>query len=62
MEPFYRVDKARSRANGGNGLGLALCSNIIKTHDAKLEIESEKGKGTLFRVTFGVEYEADKEI
>lgn len=62
LEPFYRVDKARSRANGGNGLGLALCSNIIKTHDAKLEIESEKGKGTLFRVTFGVEYEADKEV
>jgi signal transduction histidine kinase len=45
-EPFYRTDKSRSRAEGGAGLGLALCKNIAEAHGAKLRFESEKGKGT----------------
>lgn len=45
-EPFYRVDKARSRANGGMGLGLALCKEIAQRHDAILRFESAPGRGT----------------
>ena len=52
-EPFYMVDKSRSRKAGGAGLGLALCVEIAKQHDAKLKIESELGKGTTVMVIFG---------
>ncbi len=45
-EPFYRVDKARSRKQGGVGLGLALCRLIAERHGGRLEIESEPGRGT----------------
>ena len=45
-EPFYRVDKSRSRQNGGSGLGLYLTSLIIDKLDMKLEIQSKVGKGT----------------
>jgi signal transduction histidine kinase len=45
-EPFYRTDKSRSRAEGGAGLGLALCKNIADAHGAKLRFESKTGKGT----------------
>lgn len=46
QEPFYRVDKARSRKNGGVGLGVSLCSKIIELHNAELKYESEPLKGT----------------
>ena len=45
-EPFYRTDRSRSRADGGAGLGLALCRTIAESHGAKLEFSSEPGKGT----------------
>lgn len=45
-EPFWRTDKSRSRAEGGAGLGLALCKNIAEAHGARLRFESETGKGT----------------
>jgi signal transduction histidine kinase len=51
-EPFYRVDKARSRATGGVGLGLALCRQIAALHGAELRIESHVGKGTRVKVIF----------
>lgn len=51
-EPFYRVDKARSRESGGTGLGLALCCDIVNLHQAKLEYESEVGAGTKVTVVF----------
>ena len=45
-EPFYRTDKARSRADGGAGLGLALCQSIAMAHGGKLSFESELSVGT----------------
>ena len=49
-EPFYMVDKSRARAQGGAGLGLALCRRIIELHGGTLEFESILGKGTTARV------------
>lgn len=49
---FYRVDKARSSAIGGTGLGLALVKHVLLRHHGDLEIESELGKGSLFRCIF----------
>ena len=51
-EPFYRTDKARSRLEGGTGLGLALCQRIAEAHNAILEFESEAGVGTTAYVKF----------
>ena len=51
-EPFYRTDKSRSRADGGAGLGLALCKQIVHTHGAQMRFESEIRKGTKIIVTF----------
>lgn len=45
-EPFYMVDKSRSRSMGGAGLGLSICNEIAKLHGSNLEIVSEVGKGT----------------
>ena len=49
-EPFYMVDKSRSRAKGSVGLGLSLCQKIIELHDFHLKIESNPGKGTTVSV------------
>lgn len=46
FEPFYRVDKARSREMGGNGLGLSITKEIIEKHGGKITIESNVGEGT----------------
>ena len=50
-EPFYRVDAARSRKDGGAGLGLALCKSIAARHGGDLTIKSVLGKGTTVVVT-----------
>lgn len=52
MEPFYMIDKSRSRKNGGAGLGLALISVIVQKHEIKMSIESETGKGSKFVLEF----------
>ena len=59
-EPFYRVDKARSRKLGGAGLGLSLCQMIAQAHDGRLDIQSEVGKGTTISMIWPVE-EKDNE-
>ncbi len=51
-EAFYMVDKARSRKEGGCGLGLSLCVRIAQLHGARLCIESKVGKGTAVSVIF----------
>ena len=45
-EAFYRVDKSRSRAQGGVGLGLAICQEIASLHGGALSFQSEPGYGT----------------
>lgn len=52
LEPFYMVDKSRSRKLGGSGLGLALAKRIADAHGARLEIASELGRGTRVTVAF----------
>ena len=49
-EPFYMIDKSRSRAQNGAGLGLALCQRIAELHNTALEYDSEVGKGTTVRI------------
>jgi two-component system phosphate regulon sensor histidine kinase PhoR len=51
-ERFYRVDKSRSRETGGTGLGLAIVKHVLLRHDARLDIESEVGKGSTFAAVF----------
>lgn len=51
-EPFYRVDKSRSKKMGGAGLGLALAERIADAHGAKMTIESAPGAGTTVRIIF----------
>ncbi len=51
-QAFYMLDKARTRAEGGAGLGLALCLEIAKCHNAQLAIQSHTGVGTTVEITF----------
>lgn len=52
FERFYRVDKSHSKETGGTGLGLSIVKHIAEQHHAKLELQSESGKGTTIRVFF----------
>ena len=53
-ERFYRVDTHRSREKGGTGLGLAIVKHIVSRHRGRLNIESTRGKGSIFTVTLPV--------
>ncbi|MGD8764925.1 MAG: HAMP domain-containing sensor histidine kinase [Desulfobacteraceae bacterium] len=52
FEPFYRVDKSRSKKTGGYGLGLSLCKTIMGAHGGKIDIESKDGSGTTVSLYF----------
>jgi two-component system phosphate regulon sensor histidine kinase PhoR len=54
-ERFYRVDAGRSRSSGGTGLGLAIVKHVLLRHEARLDIESTPGKGSMFRCQFAGE-------
>ena len=51
-ERFYRVDTGRSRASGGTGLGLSIVKHVLLRHDARLDIDSELGRGSAFTCVF----------
>ena len=52
FEPFFRVDKSRSRELGGVGLGLALVREIVRVHDGRITVQSSPSGGTIFEVVF----------
>jgi two-component system phosphate regulon sensor histidine kinase PhoR len=54
-ERFYRVSTSRSRESGGTGLGLSIVKHVLSLHQARLEIESQVGVGSVFSVHFGAE-------
>lgn len=60
-EAFYMVDKSRARSKNGAGLGLALCTEILKLHDSELQIESTLGEGSCFSFLLPYEEVMDSE-
>jgi two-component system, OmpR family, phosphate regulon sensor histidine kinase PhoR len=51
-ERFYRADDGRSRGTGGTGLGLAIAKHTVQRHGGELQVDSELGKGSSFRLVF----------
>ena len=54
FEPFYRVDKSRTKDTGGYGLGLSLCKTIMEAHGGKIEVQSSPEKGTTISLFFAL--------
>lgn len=54
FDRFYRVDKARSRKKGGNGLGLAIAKRLVEGYHGQIEVESTVGSGSLFKITLPI--------
>ena len=51
FEPFYRVDKSRTKSTGGYGLGLSLCKTIIEAHGGRIAVQSKPGEGATFCIS-----------
>jgi len=50
FDKFYRIDDRLSRAREGSGLGLAIVKHIVRAHRGRIQLDSEKGKGSTFRI------------
>lgn len=57
FDRFYRVDKARSRKQGGNGLGLSIAQKLVEGYGGHIELESAIGQGSIFRITLPIKSE-----
>ena len=51
FEPFYRVDKSRTKLTGGYGLGLSMCKTIIEAHGGRISVRSKPGEGAAFCIS-----------
>ena len=59
FERFYRAEKSRSRDEGGTGLGLSIVKHIVQVHSGTVEVESEPGKGSIFRIKVPVKVNSE---
>ena len=62
FEPFFRVDKSRSRELGGVGLGLAMVREVVRAHDGTIEVYTNKHSGTTFEVKMGIGADFEKAV
>ena len=62
FEPFFRVDKSRSRELGGVGLGLAMVREVVRVHDGTIEVYTNKHSGTTFEVKMGIGTDFEKAV
>jgi two-component system sensor histidine kinase BaeS len=58
FERFWRADKARSLRTGGTGLGLAICHEIIRAHGGQINVTSQSGRGSAFRICLPAQIES----
>ena len=62
FEPFFRIDKSRSRELGGVGLGLAMVREVVRVHDGTIEVYTNKHSGTTFEVKMGIVADFEKAV
>ena len=62
FEPFFRIDKSRSRELGGVGLGLAMVREVVRVHDGTIEVYTNKHSGTTFEVKMGIGADFEKAV